>query len=803
MGKTLKRAKKKEGFVKSNNSMNPDRPLDKVKLKGAPYARDKTTIKRLQMYRSGKPKRNRKGKIVQAASFQNRLSSGTRARVAPNQRWFGNTRVIGQKALHTFQEEMGKVIKDPYQVVMRKTILPISLLNETAKNARVHILDTEPYDSVFGKRKTRKKPSLKIADFTQFAKVAEEAVEKYDPEKDLDLVREAPDNTDLPPEWFMKAGQSKRIWNELYKVIDSSDVLIQVLDARDPLGTRSKIVEKHLRKEAPHKHLIFVLNKVDLVPVWVTQKWVAILSSEYPTLAFHSSITNPYGKGALINILRQFGKLHEDKKQISVGLIGFPNVGKSSIINTMKKKKVCNVAPLAGETKVWQYVTLFRKIYLVDCPGIVPPSHETPTDMVLKGAVRTEYLKTPSDFIAPVLERVKREYIIKTYRVDNWSTPEEFMEQVARRSGKLLKGGEPDFNTVAKMILNDWQRGKIPFFVPPPGHDSSNFMKLKKTENEEMAAKVQEKEDEEDEALDPINNLTNPIVYQNYKGIYQSLQYTGDDVRPLEEFGQLEYFDEEEELEDEEEEGEGNEKENEGEEEGESKTEEKEGNSKEKGMEGSNKESEKDEESIEYQEKGEQQEVMSSVEQNNDCNMISKSKENVSITDRNEEDGKEEIQVTSDVQSNGDEKLLYTGVSQSDDHAKENGNHSKKIVSLEGTSKSVDIGDENKSGQSSDEEDEMIGEDLLSSDEEVYTSAGQFSVTPVRKLRRKRKRRPDEEGPEEKTLTSKQRRRIEREQKPKKIGVHYYEYANVKNRNRDKVKPGLLVPGVRRRGNKK
>lgn len=61
---------------------------------------------------------------------------------------------------------------------------------------------------------------------------------------------------------ILQAGQSKRIWNELYKVIDSSDVVIQVLDARDPLGTRSKLVEKYLKKEAPHKHLIFVLNKV-------------------------------------------------------------------------------------------------------------------------------------------------------------------------------------------------------------------------------------------------------------------------------------------------------------------------------------------------------------------------------------------------------------------------------------------------------------------------------------------------------------------------------------------------------------
>jgi nuclear GTP-binding protein len=215
------------------------------------------------------------------------------------------------------------------------------------------------------------------------------------------------------------------------------------LDARNPDGTRCKQVEQFLKKDKQHKHLIFVLNKCDLVPTWVTQKWVAILSSEYPTLAFHASLTNPFGKGALIQLLRQFGKLHQDRKQISVGFIGYPNTGKSSIINALRKKKVCKVAPIAGETKVWQYITLMKRIYLIDCPGIVYPHGDTETDIVLKGVIRVENVPAPEDHVDEVLKRVKKEYITRTYGITEWTDHEDFLEKLATKTGKLNKVNRP------------------------------------------------------------------------------------------------------------------------------------------------------------------------------------------------------------------------------------------------------------------------------------------------------------------------------------------------------------------------
>jgi len=203
--------------------------------------------------------------------------------------------------------------------------------------------------------------------------------------------------------------------------------------------------------------------------------------------------------GALINLLRQLGKLHANSKQISVGFIGYPNTGKSSVINALRSKKVCNVAPIAGETKVWQYITLMRKIYLIDCPGIVPPGQETDEEKVLRGVVRVELVETPDDYIPAVLERSKQKYIERTYRVKNWTSPTDFLEKLAKRSGKLLKGGEPDLKSVAKTVLNDWQRGKLPYFVPPPG---CNLEPKPEGDDDDDDDEDEEEEEEEEEVVE-------------------------------------------------------------------------------------------------------------------------------------------------------------------------------------------------------------------------------------------------------------------------------------------------------------
>ncbi|KAI9835381.1 MAG: GTPase required for pre-60S ribosomal subunit nuclear export and maturation [Sclerophora amabilis] len=517
MGTGKKEAARKERQAKPSDGMA------NVKTKGENFYRTAKQAKTLHMFNEGKAQRNATGKVTKAASYQSRELP--KARVEPNRKWFGNTRVIAQDALNSFREAMADRASDPYQVLLKTNKLPMSLIrdgqdkNGVKQHQAKIAVEATPFKDTFGPKSQRKRVKLGVSSLEDLVGETEKSHDTYldrmeqqkylsgnsgaDAEASENKFEDDQDGIAMAKEPVFSKGQSKRIWNELYKVIDSSDVVIHVLDARDPLGTRCKSVEKHIKEEAPHKHLIFVLNKCDLVPTSVAASWVRHLSKDYPTLAFHASITNSFGKGSLIQLLRQFSSLHSDRKQISVGFIGYPNTGKSSVINTLRKKKVCTVAPIPGETKVWQYITLMKRIYLIDCPGVVPPSNnDTDEDILLRGVVRVENVQDPEQYIETVLKRCKPHHVERTYDVRGYSSATEFLELLARKGGRLLKGGEADITGVSKMVLNDFLRGKIPWFTPPPAMEGAESSGLEGREGRLGEMKRKRKRVEEGPVVD-------------------------------------------------------------------------------------------------------------------------------------------------------------------------------------------------------------------------------------------------------------------------------------------------------------
>ncbi|XP_015899094.2 nuclear/nucleolar GTPase 2 [Ziziphus jujuba] len=503
-------AKKKEKKV--NISGNPKHSLDANRKDGKNNSRSAATVRRLKMYNT-RPKRDRKGKILQHELQSKELPN---TRIQPDRRWFGNTRVVNQKELEFFREELQSRMSSNYNVILKEKKLPLSLLNDHQKQARVHLLDTQPFEDAFGPKTKRKRPKLMAADYDSLVKHADGSQDAFQQKYGVDASAEGSGEDgfrDLVRHTMFEKGQSKRIWGELYKVIDSSDVVVQVLDARDPQGTRCYHLERHLKEHCKHKNMVFLLNKCDLVPAWATKGWLRVLSKEYPTLAFHASINKSFGKGSLLSVLRQFARLKSDKQAISVGFVGYPNVGKSSVINTLRTKNVCKVAPIPGETKVWQYITLTKRIFLIDCPGVVYQNKDTETDVVLKGVVRVTNLEDAAEHIGEVLKRVKKKHLERAYRIKDWVDDNDFLVQLCKLTGKLLKGGEPDLMTAAKMVLHDWQRGKIPFFVPPP------CQKDEESEGPNVDSKDEDAETDNNQASAAFRAIANVISSQQQMSV--------------------------------------------------------------------------------------------------------------------------------------------------------------------------------------------------------------------------------------------------------------------------------------------
>eukprot|EP00894_Picocystis_sp_ML_P004436 jgi/Pico_ML_1/54953/g87.t1 len=159
-------------------------------------------------------------------------------------------------------------------------------------------------------------------------------------------------------------GSKRAYYKELVKVIGTADVIIQVLDARDPLGCRCLDVERLVMKNNPTKKVILLLNKVDLVPKEVVEKWLKYLREELPTVAFKCSTQKQHrnlgqkkldlkkdaaldgseslGAENLLQLLKNYSRNLNIKTSISVGVVGLPNVGKSSLINSLKRTRVAN-----------------------------------------------------------------------------------------------------------------------------------------------------------------------------------------------------------------------------------------------------------------------------------------------------------------------------------------------------------------------------------------------------------------------------------------------------------------------------
>ena len=169
-----------------------------------------------------------------------------------------------------------------------------------------------------------------------------------------------------------------------------------------------------------------------------------------------------------MSLLKNYARSQNVKKTIVVGVIGYPNVGKSSIINSLKRSKAANVSANPGCTKTLQTIKLDHHISLIDSPGVLFAPGESQADLVLRNCVKVEQMEDPISAVVDLVSKVPAESLMEVYRIAAFSSPQEFISHVAHKRGKLKAGGVPNLAAAATGILKDWTNGVIPFYTIPP-----------------------------------------------------------------------------------------------------------------------------------------------------------------------------------------------------------------------------------------------------------------------------------------------------------------------------------------------
>ncbi|XP_040284263.1 large subunit GTPase 1 homolog [Bufo bufo] len=375
-------------------------------------------------------------------------------------------------------------------------------------------------------------------------------------------------------------------WRQLWRVIERSDVVVQIVDARNPLLFRCQDLERYVKEVNSQKENIILINKADLLSEGQRQAWAAYFEKEGIKVVFWSALaeaqrlseearqsdeedvdaqneiatsdeensendedlseaeTAPDGdheasdsdtsdeyedceddegwqtcsedaeeervipehdserteqkvvrnESHLVQgdeLLEIFKSIHTGNRireeQITVGLVGYPNVGKSSTINTILGNKKVSVSATPGHTKHFQTLFVEPGLCLCDCPGLVMPSFvSTKAEMICSGILPIDQMRDHVPPISLIAQRIPRYVVESIYGIniirprededqDRAPTSEELLAAYGYMRGFMTAHGQPDQPRSARYILKDYVNGKLLYCHPPPGIDPSDF----------------------------------------------------------------------------------------------------------------------------------------------------------------------------------------------------------------------------------------------------------------------------------------------------------------------------------------
>lgn len=290
-------------------------------------------------------------------------------------------------------------------------------------------------------------------------------------------------------------------WRQLWRVVEKSDVLVQVVDARNPLLFYCRDLDVYVKEVDPRKKSVVLMNKSDYLTSHQLSAWKEYFSSIGVQVLFFSAVAedeesnvNPHQSvlpsqqlvEELKTIAESAGPKLPDIKYVTIGLVGYPNVGKSSTINALLKVKKVSISATPGKTKHFQTLFLSEDLCLCDCPGLVFPNFvSSKAEMVINGILpiheMTDHV-SPINLVASLFSRRVFECFYNINLKKNTDEPleaEELLNAYGYARGFMTPRGLPNQPKTARLILKDFVSGELLYCVAPPGVEQETFHEMK------------------------------------------------------------------------------------------------------------------------------------------------------------------------------------------------------------------------------------------------------------------------------------------------------------------------------------
>ncbi len=264
-------------------------------------------------------------------------------------------------------------------------------------------------------------------------------------------------------DWY--PGHMKKAREQIIEVLPTIDLVIEVLDARLPASSANPLLAK-LRGSKP---CIKVLNKKDLADPTVTKAWVSFFEKQQGVKAIPLEAKDRRDVGLLPKLCRRMAPNRGNKgqKPLRVMIVGIPNVGKSTLINTLAGKKMARVGDKPAITTCPQQIDLRNGILLSDTPGLLWPVMDDQTGacrLAASGAIGDNAYDSTGVSLATVEYMIGRYPALMLQRYKLPELPEtaaRTLEEIGRRRGCLVSGGEVDLNRAAELFLRELRAGKL------------------------------------------------------------------------------------------------------------------------------------------------------------------------------------------------------------------------------------------------------------------------------------------------------------------------------------------------------